>query len=365
MTQKERTSNSEVKRTPAVLTEVFLPPVHVSNDELAKHLTELGVKTGTGLEVTGERISKTTGIDGHYYLQPLGQDAEPQELTIPEMAVNIASQTILNRKWSPNTISHIMFCSSYPVGRKVSRQIAREIGALNSQTLDVYAACSGFTYALKEIKNRAKTGDRVLIVAAEHYSAKMADDLNRSIFSDGAATFAFENNVDFKIISYSYNKEPSNAIRMPINDFLVPLGLLPEGSICDKIPKSQKVFEMEGSRVLEWAVRETPFQQTLKAFEAARQISDTIVIIPHQGSGRLVRLYTQNLVAAGVNAPISSETVNKIGNLAAASIPAELHAHLSSKNTKNGDVLILAGFGAGLITSVVTLQSLRDLPKAA
>lgn len=349
----------------AAFGETFLPPYRINNDELARYLSRLGIKSGTGQEITGERITSTTGIENHYYLQPLGQTPESQQITVPELAVNLAERTILQKEWHPSSIRHIVFCSSYPVGRNISRQIARDINALNCQTLDVYVACSGFTYALKEIKKRARSGERVLMVAAEHYSAKMKDDLNRSIFSDGAASFAFENNRDFRIVDNRYIYERSDAIKMPINDTLVPFGLLPGESMSVNIPKSEEFFEMEGSRVLEWAAKRTPFHQTVNAFLAAKELSSAITIIPHQGSGRLVRLYAQNLLAAGVDAPISSETVSKIGNLASASIPAEINAHLSHNNTKRGDILILAGFGAGLITSIVTLQALRDLPKAA
>lgn len=360
-------SRERLDRRPQ-LTDIQLPDYRIGNDELAKYLSDLGVKTGTSKEITAQRISETTGIDVHYYLQELGQKPEEIQNSVPNIAIKAAVSTIEKRGWDPQTINEIVFCTSYPFGEKVSEKIADLIGASNTQTQDVYTACSGSVHAIKYLHDRYRgshdaQGQRFLIVAAEHYSARMADDLNRSIFSDGAAAFAFENKTDFEILDIMHKYEPNPAIQMPIDELQVPLG-----AIYLPIPQSEKYFQMDGKNVYIWAAKSTPSEMIQVAYKKALpaiEIGQEIFIVTHQGSGRMNAGLKDSLSSAGVKGLISSQSVRTIGNLASASVLAELHylfangigQHHENKRVEKGDIVILAGFGAGLSTTVATLRA--------
>lgn len=350
---------AERPKSKSNLSEIWLPPYEVSNQTLAEFLSEKGVKTGTGKDVTAEGISQTTGIDCHYYLQGLGEKPRPLSETVPEIATQVALTLIEKRGWRPHEVNRIIVCSSYPFGQKISDNVAQRIGASKSQNFDSYAACSSSTFALKILQEQPN-GGKSLLIAAEHYSSQLPDDLNRSIFSDGGAGLAFEDSIDFKIIDSTSLIEPSNVIKMPIEDKQFPYDSFRVWN-----PESQGPFEMEGKKVLRWVTQGTPADLTTNSYQQAKEHSERIFIIPHQGSGRLIADYEAALRRRGVKAPVSSLTVRQTGNLASASILGELNAFLSKNHLQKGDIIILSGFGAGLATAVVTFQVQRDIHPAA
>lgn len=347
---------AEKPKSRSNLSEIWLPSYEVGNNALAHFLSEKGVQTGTGKDVTAAGISKTAGIDCHYYLQALGEQPRPLNETVPQMAEQIAFSLIQKRHWQPEEINRVIVCSSYPFGQKISDAVAQTIGASKSHNLDVYAACSSSAFALKLLPKKEVEGEKILLIAAEHYSSQLPNDLNLSIFSDGGAGLAFENGTDFKVINSAYRIEPSDVIKMPIDP-----KQFPPGSIRISYPISQGPFKMEGQKVLKWASQGAPVDLTATSYHRAKEHSDRIFIIPHQGSGRLIADYQAALQRRDVEAPVSSLTVKETGNLASASILGELNAFLSKNHLQKGDIIILSGFGAGLATAVVTLQAQRDI----
>lgn len=356
MTSVERTFlEAETLESRSAISEIWLPSHKVDNVALAEFLSQKGVQTGTGKEVTAEGISQTTGIDGHYYLQGLGVNPSELRDTIPQIATQIALSLIKKRHWLPEEINRIIVCSSYPFGQRISDIVARGIGALESDNFDSYAACSGATFALKSLQDQPNVG-KTLLIAAENYSSQLPDDLNRSIFSDGGGGLAFDDDTDFKVIDSDYRFEPRNVIKMPIDPNQFPIN-----SFIIWNSETQGSFEMEGRKVLRWVTQETPAELTANSYHRAQKHSDRIFIIPHQGSGRLIEDYKKSLQKMDVLAPVSSLTVRHIGNLASASILGELNAFLSTNHLQKNDIIILSGFGAGLATAVVTLQVQRDI----
>jgi 3-oxoacyl-[acyl-carrier-protein] synthase-3 len=83
-----------------------------------------------------------------------------------------------------------------------------------------------------------------------------------------------------------------------------------------------------------------------KVLDKARlQPADIDLLIPHQANTRII-----DHVCTKMKLPKEKVYVNlhKYGNTSAASIPIALDEALSDGKIKDGDVVVLAGFGAGL-----------------
>jgi 3-oxoacyl-[acyl-carrier-protein] synthase-3 len=79
--------------------------------------------------------------------------------------------------------------------------------------------------------------------------------------------------------------------------------------------------------------------------KARLQPADIDLLIPHQANTRII-----DHVCTKMKLPKEKVYVNlhKYGNTSAASIPIALDEALSDGKIKDGDVVVLAGFGAGL-----------------
>jgi len=146
---------------------------------------------------------------------------------------------------------------------------------------------------------------------------------------------------------------------MPIDYSRIPKGSL----VMENIPHDVPFFKMHGPTVLRWFYT-TPVQIMQEMYtEAVDGHNGNIQIVTHQGSGRIIRNIKEQMAARNIDAHLSAQTVEKIGNLASGSSLAEFSALVNNPEThlKKGDKIIFMCFGAGLAVTAVTLEVLRDL----
>ena len=102
---------------------------------------------------------------------------------------------------------------------------------------------------------------------------------------------------------------------------------------------------MDGKEVFKFAV--WALQESLKGVleKGGFNISDLDLLIPHQANIRII-----DHVKKKFNLPAEKVYVNlqKYGNTSAASVPIALDEALAEKKIKDGDLIVLSGFGAGL-----------------
>jgi 3-oxoacyl-[acyl-carrier-protein] synthase-3 len=117
------------------------------------------------------------------------------------------------------------------------------------------------------------------------------------------------------------------------------------GSRDPELKTGRRFISMNGKEVFKFAVRamETSVRKVLD--KARLQPADIDLLIPHQANTRII-----DHVCTKMKLPKEKVYVNlhKYGNTSAASIPIALDEALSDGKIKDGDVVVLAGFGAGL-----------------
>jgi 3-oxoacyl-[acyl-carrier-protein] synthase-3 len=104
-------------------------------------------------------------------------------------------------------------------------------------------------------------------------------------------------------------------------------------------------IHMNGSEVFKFAIK-VMGSTVLKSLERSGLTKDQIdCLIPHQANIRIIQSAAKRL-----HLPMEKVVVNvaQYGNTSAASIPIALAEAVQSKRFKKGDVIAIAGFGAGL-----------------
>ena len=102
---------------------------------------------------------------------------------------------------------------------------------------------------------------------------------------------------------------------------------------------------MSGSDVFKFAIK-VMGEAAVKALDNAGLSSgDVDCLIPHQANNRIIQSAAKRL-----KVPMEKVIVNvdKYGNTSAASIPLAMDEAIKNDKIKNGDIVVLVGFGAGL-----------------
>jgi len=231
--------------------------------------------------------------------------------------------------------------------------VQNNLKAVNAAAFDLAAGCTGFVYGLITGAQFIKTGlyKHVLVIGAETLS-RIADWTDRStcvLFGDGAgAAVLSEVESGYGILGCNIGADGSGG------EFL----MLPAGG--SRMPTSEEslsnrkhYIHMNGNEVFKFAVK-IMGESALKALENANISTDEIdLFIPHQANMRIITSAAKRLKAPMEKVMIN---VDRYGNTAAASLPIALREAIDEGRVKDGDVLLMVGFGAGLTWASCVLK---------
>ena len=119
------------------------------------------------------------------------------------------------------------------------------------------------------------------------------------------------------------------------------------------------VFRDVKDEVFRQAVRVMVESSTVALANAGLKPSDVDVVIPHQANVRIIESACNKL---GI--PMDKAVVNlpTTGNTSAASIPLALVDGITDGRVKDGDIVLLVGFGAGMTSASAVLRCHRGRP---
>ncbi len=228
-------------------------------------------------------------------------------------------------------------------------EVQAELGADKAVAFDINAACSGFLFAIQTAHAYLSIGmcERVLVVGAEVLS-KLMDWEDRGtciLFGDGAGAAVLgrgEKGILSMIQGSDGTKGPilycdGREISNPYFKSEGPLGYI----------------TMNGQEVFKFAVRTVPIAIN-QALEKAGLHKDEIdLYLLHQANVRILEAAAKKLELSLDKFPTNLE---RVGNMSAASVPVLLDEVVRAGGIKNGDKVVLAGFGAGMTWGVVVLE---------
>ncbi|MEC3771937.1 beta-ketoacyl-ACP synthase III [Bacillus velezensis] len=220
----------------------------------------------------------------------------------------------------------------------VSCMIQEKLGAKKACAMDISAACAGFMYGIVTAKQfiESQTYKHVLVVGVEKLSSITDwDDRNTAVlFGDGAGAAVIGPVSDGRgILSFELGADGTGGQHLYLDE------------------KGHTI--MHGREVFKFAVRQMGESSVNVIEKAGLSKEDVDFLIPHQANIRIMEAARERL-----ELPVEkmSKTVHKYGNTSAASIPISLVEELEAGKIKDGDVIVMVGFGGGLTWGAIAIR---------
>jgi len=267
--------------------------------------------------------------------------------TASSMAVRAAGDALKVAGLEPRSLDLVIAATCTPeyIFPACASLVQNSLGAKNAAAFDVNAACSGFIYALATACQFISSGayNNILVVGSEVYS-RILDWKDRStcvLFGDGAgavvvqASDALPGSLSFVL---GNDGSKANSIYTP-----GPCGL----------SNGPYYITMNGPEVFKFAVNVICLatRQAVKA--AGLELSDIELVVPHQANIRILKSAAKALELPPEKVFIN---VDRYGNTSAASVPIALCEAVEEERVKDGDHLVLVGFGGGLSWAAMVLE---------
>ncbi len=286
------------------------------------------------MDTTDEWIRSRTGIEE----RRIAKD----DMDTSDMGALAAQRALENAEISISDIDFILVATTSPDKKTPSSAclVQEKLGARGIPALDINAACSGFIYGMVVAQQFIQTGayKKILVIGVEKLS-KYIDWTDRNtaiLFSDGAgAAVIGEVSEGHGILSFE-------------------LGADGDGWKHLYIDKDQnRGIHMDGKEVFKFAVRQMG-GASLRVLEKANiRKEDIDFLVPHQANIRIIEAARERLELPKEKVAV---TIQKYGNNSTATIPIALTEAVQEGKVKDGDTLVLVGFGAGLTWGALTMR---------
>ncbi len=231
--------------------------------------------------------------------------------------------------------------------------IQRALGAPACCAFDLAAACSGFLFGMTVAEQFIKTGKAryVLLIGAELLSRYLdyTDRATCVIFGDGVAAgilgpvppprgiLAAEMHTDGQYIEQLF----------------IPAGGTAKPASCETVKAREHYIKMRGNELFKVAVRSLE-DVSRRVLSAAGVCPDQLsLFIPHQANQRISEAVRQRL---GLPEEKVYCNISRVGNTSSASIPICLDECVRSGRIREGDLILMSSFGAGVTWGGVVMR---------
>jgi 3-oxoacyl-[acyl-carrier-protein] synthase-3 len=222
--------------------------------------------------------------------------------------------------------------------------IQRKLGVA-APAFDVNAACAGFSYAMSTGTAFIESGqaETVLVIGAEVLSRVLdfGDRTTCILFGDGAGAVVLRRSEAPGVLGSVLGSDGRAA----------EILIIPAGGT--RRPASHETVEARDHSIRMPKGREVFKRAVVEMSNACRELleksgytpDDVNVLIPHQANARIMIAVAERL---GIGLDRSVVDVETVGNTSAASIPIALDRAWRAGRVREGDLVLLTSFGAGL-----------------
>ncbi|WP_252315884.1 beta-ketoacyl-ACP synthase III [Sinobaca sp. H24] len=282
------------------------------------------------LDTSDEWIRTRTGIESRIFA--------PDDVDTSDMAYHSAKEAMDDAGLTGEDIDLILVATvtpDYPFP-SVSALIQTRLGAVNAAAMDISAACAGFIYGMSVAEQYIKTETykHILVVGVEKLT-KITDMTDRNtavLFGDGAGAVVMGPVADDKgILAIELGADGAGAMHIRQDPQMI----------------------MNGREVFKFAVRQMG-ESSLSVLKKAGLTKDDVdFLVPHQANIRIMEAARERLELPKEKMAV---TVNKYGNTSSSSIPIAMVEELKNGKIKDGDVVVLVGFGSGLVWGAAAIR---------
>jgi 3-oxoacyl-[acyl-carrier-protein] synthase-3 len=272
-----------------------------------------------------------------------------------DMGARAAEQALKQGGIDPMSIDLIIVATCTPdtIFPSTACHIQAKIGATRAAAFDMQAACSGFLYALVTATQFIAAGayETILVVGAEKLSSIVNwQDRNTCVlFGDGAGAVILKHRPGARgLLSFDLGADgrQTEILSLPAGGCRVP--------ITPQVLQDRSYFlQMSGKEVYRYAVSAMNRSAEDCLEKAGIKPRDLRWIIPHQANYRIIEAVAQRL---NVDMQHFFVNLDRYGNTSAACMPICLHELNEAGNLKQGDLLLMVGFGGGLTWAGAILE---------
>jgi 3-oxoacyl-[acyl-carrier-protein] synthase-3 len=308
-------------------------PAHVRGARFTGWGTALGHKV-----VTNDDLAKTMDTNDEWVRERTGIQRRHIGGTTSELSAISGAAAMKMAGVDPSSIDALILATTTP-DRTVPGTSAtvQNLLGLSCGAFDINAACSGFVYALVNAHGLIAMGaERVLLIGTDTL-ARITDWTDRNtavLFADGSGAAVLEaTSGRGHLLGWDLDADGSAE-----EILFAELG----GNI-----------QMEGKEVFRRAVRIMVDSAQKSMTHAGVTAEDISVIVPHQANIRIISAACDRL---GIPMNKAAVVLQETGNTSSASIPLALFADLGQTKPKQGDLVLLVGFGAGMTAASAILE---------
>lgn len=315
----------------------YLPKEEITNDEIARRVPD----------ITAEWIGRRTLIRGRRY-------AAPDEAT-SDLARHAAVAALEQAGVTADRIDHLIVATSTgdaPLP-PTSSLVQNALGAHRAAAFDINIACAGFVYALDIARALVaqRPGTLALVIGADLYSRFLdyGDRGTAVLLGDaaGAAVIgAVPQPYGILDVELAGRGDAHELIWIEGGGSRVPAS-------ADTVANGGHYLRMIGRGVADFVMGNVPpmIDPLLRRTGTTRD--EITHFVPHQANGVLLGELVERcgLTGARTHTPLV-----KYGNMGAASVPVALDEAARAGLLADGELLLLAGFGAGMAAGLCLLR---------
>lgn len=315
----------------------YLPKEEITNEEIARRVPN----------ITAEWIGRRTMIQGRRY-------AAPDEAT-SDLARHAAVAALAQAGIEADRIDHLIVATSTgdaPLP-PTSSLVQDALGAHRAACFDVNIACAGFVYALDIARALValRPGTLALVIGADLYSRFLDyQDRGTAVLLGDAAGAAVVGAVPepYGIIDTELvgRGDAHELIWIEGGGSRVPAS-------ADTVANGGHFLRMIGRGVADFVMENVPPMIGSLMERTGTTLDQVAHFVPHQANGVLLGELVERcgLSGARTHAPLVT-----YGNMGAASVAVALDEAARADLLADGELLLLAGFGAGMAAGLCLLR---------
>lgn len=288
--------------------------------------------------LTNEDLSSMMDTNDEWITERTGIKRRHVGGSTASLSIESAQRAISMAGVDPASIDGLVLSTTTP-DRTVPATSAAVQNALGLRcgAFDVNAACSGFVYAYVVANGLLAIGAKRLLVIGTDTLSRVTDWSDRGtaiLFADGSGAAVVEATSDAgQMLGWDLDADGSleHLLYAEVGGYI----------------------HMDGKEVFRRAVRIMVDSAKKSLAKAGLTTSDVALCVPHQANYRIIDAACRQL-----DIPLDKTAIvlHETGNTSSASIPLALFDAADKGRLRNGDIVLMVGFGAGMTAASAVIE---------
>ncbi|MEI5035117.1 ketoacyl-ACP synthase III [Streptomyces sp. CA-278952] len=305
--------------------------------------------------ITSTELAERFGVDEHWVVSRCGiherRAVDPGQTTA-SLAIDAGRAALARAGLTGADIAHLIVATATPEqpSPATSAFVHHALG-IGGGAMDVNSECAGFVYGLVAAMGILRMDRRPILLVGSDTHTLTVDPADRDLsilVGDGAAAVVLVPGPEDPVLAWNLGADGSCADALKVQAGGSRMPTTPE-----TVAQGLHFAQIKGNEIYLNAVRFTV--RTVRETLERAKISPAEVdhVIPHQANIRIINSVMQH---SGLRPESLITNLDRYGNTASASVPLALTEALDADRIKAGELVLLAGFGAGMTWGSVLMR---------